>query len=151
MSTLGHPKIKTNNDKITLSRRSKTYFCLVFFIRLGRTSCENTFVKGIELEDTNARSNFLVIHFSQIARANGFSNQKCKIFQKLLLFHIILSKRLFRVKKSEMYELDIFALFSASYLSKCLLIVEYFFFKKLIEIQIICINVFFQKYYSTLL
>jgi hypothetical protein len=72
---------------------------------------KNTFVNGIELEDTNTRSNLLVIHFSQIARANGFSNQKCKIFQKLLLFHIILSKRLFRVKKSKMDELDIFALF----------------------------------------
>jgi hypothetical protein len=112
---------------------------------------KNTFVKKIELEDTNARSNLLFIHFSQIARANGFSNQKCKIFQKLLLFHIILLKRLFRVKKSEIDELDLFALFSTSYLFKLLIIVEYFFFKKLIEIQIICINMFFQKCYSTLL
>jgi hypothetical protein len=44
---------------------------------------KNTFVKGIELEETNARPNLLVIHFSQIAKANGFSNQKCKIFQNL--------------------------------------------------------------------
>jgi len=66
-------------------------------------------VKGIELENTKARAVLLVIYFSQIARANGFSNKKCKIFQKLLLFHIILSKRLFRVKKSENDELDIFA------------------------------------------
>jgi hypothetical protein len=43
---------------------------------------KRTFVKKTKLKDTNARSNALTIHFSQISKANGFFNQKCKILQK---------------------------------------------------------------------
>jgi hypothetical protein len=35
-------------------------------------SCKKNIVKGIGFKDTNVRLNILTIHFSQIAKANGF-------------------------------------------------------------------------------
>ncbi len=35
-------------------------------------SCEKKFMKGIALEDANVRLYILAIHFSQIAKANGY-------------------------------------------------------------------------------
>jgi len=37
---------------------------------------KKAFVKGIELKDTNARSNVLPKHFSQTTKVNGFSLPK---------------------------------------------------------------------------
>ncbi len=55
----------------------------------------------------------------------NFFNQKCKIFQKLLLLHIIILKGSMEVKKLEMDELDIFGLFLVGVFSKLALIVEF--------------------------
>jgi hypothetical protein len=72
----------------------------VWFSPLGQIKhhMKKTFVKGIKFEDTNARSNVLPIHSSQIETTNGYLQPKVQDFPKLLLFHIIFLERFFRIK-----------------------------------------------------
>jgi hypothetical protein len=48
------------------SSKRKTYIYLVFFTKLGKTLCEKNFMKGIEVEDSNASLNVLITHSPQI-------------------------------------------------------------------------------------
>jgi hypothetical protein len=70
MTSLGHPKIKTSNGKMTFfkpSQNMSTY--LIFSIE---QYVKNIFVKGIEFKDINARLNTLTTHFPQLIMAHGF-------------------------------------------------------------------------------
>jgi hypothetical protein len=58
---------------------------------------KKTFVKGTRFKDTIARSNVLPLHSSQISRANGFLQPKVQDSPKLLLFHIVIFERFFRI------------------------------------------------------
>jgi carotenoid cleavage dioxygenase-like enzyme len=57
MTSLGHPKIKTSNGKMTFFKPSQNM---------------STYLKGIEFKDINARLNTLTTHFPQLIMAHGF-------------------------------------------------------------------------------
>jgi hypothetical protein len=46
---------------------------------------KKTFIKGIGLNDTNVRLNILAIHFSQIAKANGFCQPNVQNFPNFFI------------------------------------------------------------------
>jgi hypothetical protein len=69
-------------------------------------------MKGIALEDANVRLYILAIHFSQIAKANGYLQldvQNFPIFFYCSTLSIL--KSFLKENKNKMDELDIFAYF----------------------------------------
>ncbi len=75
-------------------------------------SCEKKFMKGIALEDANVRLYILAIHFSQIAKANGYLQLDVQNFPIFFIVpHCPFWKVFLKENKNKMDELDIFAYF----------------------------------------
>lgn len=90
MSTIGHPKIKTNMEEWHFSSKGKTYVYLVFYTRLNKMSCEKNFHEGNWIQGHKCKIKYF--SHSLFTNCKGkwlFTTKRAKFSKFFLLFYIV--------------------------------------------------------------
>ncbi len=121
MSTIGHPKVKTNMEEWHFSSKGKTYVYLVFYTRLNKISCEKNFHKRNWTQGHKCKIKYFSHSLFTNCKSKWILPTKCAKFSKFFYCSTLSIYKCFFWKKNKVKWMNLIYLPIFSILSFILL------------------------------